>query len=708
MLRIFKYSMILVIVFMQICVGVSYESYFTWHYSMKAWDAVTVDNLLLVVSESSSSGYIYCYQIADDGNIHRLDSFYVSGGDPELITANENYAWIVKDSSPDILLSVGITDHGYIYSISEIEIGPFTRGLSILGDWLILNSSSSTNIYSVADTGIPHNEQTYNFSWDSRITVSDGMLLNPTNEGGAALIINDDGSLSTVSNFPESLNIVSAAACDGLYYFLALDDEYQNELYVYNSDCSEMQASLSLAETVTGITVDDGIIVTDGYDGLDFYTLEFGALLQIGSSRWNDDEVKVEDFHDGRMIAIWDDYQQGTINLADVGDFLFFDPEQNQEMLVAENTSILRINSNLHAQGSAEEGLRIQQQLPGENLQTISVLNQLGETIPLWSDGNLLAVSHGMYQGLSLIDISNPAAAEIVSHCQTPDTPNNAVRYGNYLYIADDPGAAYVSGLHIYDISDISNPQHIGNPDLEMSVERLSIDGNILAISGLASSNYTILRTFSLENPVLPAYLDGWGQSYENVIEHLFYDNQLVCITSNYMYLLTFPEMEIILRTWVPPNTMKMIPDYDGFYLITADNNSAGYAYYYTQGEGDSLNLVGAIECFGLIDAAPVGDHLWSVRRNAEGIFSLVDMPAHFNPVTPYLDLEYQNGQLEFKMTGAFAPGDYILWYSADGESWQELLRRPCHLLMPVYESIPLIEFESAAFFRLTMDVQIY
>lgn len=126
--------------------------------------------------------------------------------------------------------------------------------------------------------------------------------------------------------------------------------------------------------------------------------------------------------------------------------------------------------------------------------------------------------------GLSVIDVSDPAAPLQVGTHDTGGFARDIELSGDYAYVADDQG-----GLQIIDVSDPTSPVPVGGHSLggQSQYYGVTLSGSYAFVSQ-ASSGYSEVLVYDVSDPALPQLveqLDTSGHGYD------------IEISGNYAYL---------------------------------------------------------------------------------------------------------------------------------------------------------------------------
>ena len=143
------------------------------------------------------------------------------------------------------------------------------------------------------------------------------------------------------------------------------------------------------------------------------------------------------------------------------------------------------------------------------DLQDLSDPRQLGSIDgftrinSIWVKGGVAYIADGS-AGLTLADISNPAAAEIVSSVDTNGNARGVQVIDDRAYVTDDE-----DGLLIFDVSDPARPRLSGNESTPGSALDLYVTGDIAYVA----DGYRGLRLIDISKPVMPGTIEVYERS---------------------------------------------------------------------------------------------------------------------------------------------------------------------------------------------------
>jgi len=691
-----------------IATALSFEEYSAWCYGNRVYSATLDGDLLLATLNYAQTDYVYSYRLRADGSADYLDGQWILGGEPRLIAGAGGSAWIVDDNySNSRLLSLDAHDPENLAWLAPVALQHSDpRDLLVLPGWVVVTYYNQYALCPILANGAAGSPVYHNDGFSARIRVSGDQLLMPTPTGGAARRVLQDGALETVCTFPADLDI-ALAAWDGAHYIFYAGAAGHEGLYIYDSDCAQQLAQLDLQMAPHSLLAQDGDIVLGEANGLAFFHYTGSGLEARGRTRATRRLLQARQLHQGRLACLWDDYvsygEMDLFTIADLRGFRWIDTGQPAELACSVNTELTTLASGQLALGDETGLLRILEPRADGHLQQSAQLSFAGQALPIWSEGGLLAVSHGLYAGFSLVDVSDPHAPQVLGQHSTPDMPVDAERVGDLLYVADDGAAGYISGVRIFDISDPLQPQYVGRVESTLAAKRVACRGAYLAVAGEVS-NSGRLQLFSLGDPAHPALEASWSHGFGLIDDLAFVGNHLVAVNFETLAVLSLPDLELVDQTWSGYFPTRMAADSSGIYLFSGDDEDRGTAFRYEVDEAGQLHLTGSLDRLGLLQAQQLGEHLWSLCLVDNGC-QLLALPAHRLTVTPRLALRYANGQLLFTLAGAPGPGSYILRRQDDEGLWREVLRQPATGTEPIEVTLPLSQFPPRGFFQLTIDL---
>lgn len=131
-----------------------------------------------------------------------------------------------------------------------------------------------------------------------------------------------------------------------------------------------------------------------------------------------------------------------------------------------------------------------------------------------------VAGTYGVNSGMHIFDVSNPEEPYEVTYCQESRRVRNITILDNYAYASGynpDDGSSY---LHIYNVSDPTNPEHLNEIDYDGYERELIPFGDLayLSVSNRDQNGFHILDISDRENPELVSIFDtGNGWAYDLV-----------------------------------------------------------------------------------------------------------------------------------------------------------------------------------------------
>ncbi len=183
------------------------------------------------------------------------------------------------------------------------------------------------------------------------------------------------------------------------------------------------------------------------------------------------------------------------------------------------------------------------------NSKLISITKTLSIANNVSISGNYAYVAD--CDGLLILDISNPYNPFRVGSIKTPDFAKSVFISGNYAYIA-----AESSGLVIIDISNPANPKIIGNIDTYGGAEDVSVSGKYAYIADFFYGLFVI----DISNPYNPQIIER---------DNIFTKTDKICVSENFIYVaqndisLTKGKLQILHKpsTGLVCESLKLIDD---------------------------------------------------------------------------------------------------------------------------------------------------
>jgi len=123
--------------------------------------------------------------------------------------------------------------------------------------------------------------------------------------------------------------------------------------------------------------------------------------------------------------------------------------------------------------------------------------------------------------GLTVIDITNPFYPLVAGTVDTPGEAHKLHIEGEYAYVAD-----WNSGLQVIDISDPTSPFISGSYDTPGAADQLSMEGNYAYIADIDGG----LQIINITNPVSPSLIYNYNPAeFDYTMD--------VCVHDNYLFL---------------------------------------------------------------------------------------------------------------------------------------------------------------------------
>ncbi|GEM_PF-2050703 len=204
--------------------------------------------------------------------------------------------------------------------------------------------------------------------------------------------------------------------------------------------------------------------------------------------------------------------------------------------------------------------------LPGNFVVGLAINGRPGRVYDVFIEGDYAYVAHD-FEGLWILDISNPDSLTAVGSCDTPGRAYGVTVQGDYAYVAD-----YDQGLQIIDISDKTNPELTGSLFLDGQAVNVCID-SVYAYVSNEIYGFEIVDVSDPSNPFEPYtnsyYTQGWG----------VYD---IFVSDNYAYVAASGAGFLIFDLTISPDSSladsALVGSYDSLTSVRAvvvDSNMA-------------------------------------------------------------------------------------------------------------------------------------
>jgi hypothetical protein len=261
------------------------------------------------------------------------------------------------------------------------------------------------------------------------------------------------------------------------------------------------------------------------------------------------------------------------------------------------------------------------------------------------------------WNGLQIIDISNPANPVAVGLYDTEGNALGVTLSGNYAYVAASSG-----GLQIIDISNPANPVAVGHYDTSGSAKGVALSGNYAYVAD-NGDGLQIIDISNPANPVAVVLYDTLGSS------------QGIALDGNYAYVADWNSGLQIIDISNPANPVA-VGHYDTEGYARGVALSGNYAYV-ADGYWGGLQIVDISD-----PANPVAVGHYDTSGDAKGValsgnyayvadgskgLQIIDIS---DPANPWLRGYYDTSG---DAKGVALSGNYI--YVADGDNRLEIFR---------------------------------
>jgi len=181
--------------------------------------------------------------------------------------------------------------------------------------------------------------------------------------------------------------------------------------------------------------------------------------------------------------------------------------------------------------------------------------------------------------GVSIFDVSDPSDPELVGQYMTPGRANGVAIVGNYLFVAD-----YEDGLIILDVSVKSSPGFIANYTTTGRALNVDVDGNYAYISDHRNG----LEIIDITDKSDPQHVGNFDTTPTGGDDFYAYD---VDIQGDYVYIAADRRFYIVdVSDKANPIEKSRLSSRDSEHISVSDN----YAYldYYDSGHDDTDLLI--------------------------------------------------------------------------------------------------------------------
>lgn len=550
-----------------------YDDYSTWTGGIPSRvDAAVSGDLMVCTGVYAQTETVFTYRIGEGGQTSLLDQRSVIGvGDIGRVVVQGDYAWaLMDDSGDDLVQGFNLEDPADIQLLSTTPLTSFQSPMDLIAvpGWLVVLYYNQYTTIPVLPGGGLGEPVDHSLSWASRISSEGDLLLMPTPGGGAARRVLANGALQTVCVFPAGLDIHRAALSGSEYVFAATDSQGPG-LFVYDSTCTNELARLPLDTVPTRLRANDRLIVTGTGEGLSMYATDRGTLSPLGSTRLTDELLRICWLDEDFLVCLWRHFPYDCLAVAELRPAGWLEVEPVTSMPTTSDMRMLALEPDKLLFGDTSGVLYLLD--TGISMpEPQSLLSFEGAAWPIWQENGLLAVSHGVYGGFSLLDASDIRNPVLLSHTSTPDTPRDAVRAGDLLFVADDGLAGYQSGVRIFDITDPLEPVHLGRLDTDQSGFEVALQDSLLLVRG------GLLELFDVRNPRAPVSLETLGTPPEYINDAEFVGGFLVTLTWMGLKVYSLPDLEEVDAGWGGVDPKSLVPDRSGFYVIDGDSWNEG------------------------------------------------------------------------------------------------------------------------------------
>lgn len=200
----------------------------------------------------------------------------------------------------------------------------------------------------------------------------------------------------------------------------------------------------------------------------------------------------------------------------------------------------------------------------------------------MYPDGNLLFACDRNNNSVNIIDVTNPDAPSLITSIVTTDDPNQVVRVGDYLYVADSgymtvvdvstPSAPFIrasieawdgdidglqvvggyaycadgsAGLLVIDVSNLDDLQIVANVPSRSECDRIWIDGTRLYMSARAAG----VQVIDISTPTAPTPLGYIGVTPRAIVTKTAGDVACVACDDGGLRVLDLTQPDDLLLT---------------------------------------------------------------------------------------------------------------------------------------------------------------
>ncbi len=433
------------------------------------------DNGLIVVDVSDPTNPVIVNQMKIEG-----------GAKPWSVDISGNYLYMVRNLQPAFTV-MDLTDPVHPVIVASCTLAVYCNDLKVSGSTALVAAHDGLLAVDISN---PLNPDPVGF-WPSAMNISRIQIVG----NHAYLAAHDDIDVVDISD-PANMQTVS--------------------VYPFPSELSPQYFALS-GNTLYVVQGDSGVAAFDISNRampatLGFFAARFpGMIAASGSYVYLSKPACVIDFSDPAAPLQVATFPTSTSTLAKEGDNLYICSSGRLDVWnVAVPTSPVSMGD-----------------LPFQELNFPGNLALTGNTVAV------------VYSGLSLIDISNPAAPVLLStFVPQGDKAQEVEAIGNLVYLTD------ANWLNILDISDPSNPALLSSTEVDVPFH-LDVQGNI-AVTGLAD----FMDIIDVSDPVRPVVLSQFRSSELWTIEKIkLIGNRAYVIVGN-----DFPNSLAIMDLSQPTN----------------------------------------------------------------------------------------------------------------------------------------------------------
>ena len=201
-----------------------------------------------------------------------------------------------------------------------------------------------------------------------------------------------------------------------------------------------------------------------------------------------------------------------------------------------------------------------------ESIELASFNPVMSEVASVFVSGDYAYIGH-RYSGLTIVDISNPAAPEMVANHATSGRAYTTQVRDQLAYVTN------TSGMDIFDVSDPTNPVLLGSfQDSDTSsCEEFTLIGNLAYITGYPYEIYIV----DITNPAAPELLTTYTP--EGVPENVRIES--IDIIGNYAYICEVADDIVHIVDISNPMAPTKVSEFSGFWTPMKTNFFGNYAY---------------------------------------------------------------------------------------------------------------------------------